>query len=186
MEETVLINETDDPVYFRFIDGTEKYELSELVKKIDYNKFNELEFTQTKWSYNDFDQIINIFLISDLAKIVYEYVIDTTNLNIIMEYYGKDEPDLHFIAHHSIYNYSLGYFNVGFDILITTCPVICKYVMDHKKIYHIHTCDCKNKHANYVVFGSTEHNSLRNYKPTSEFRKICLMYKIFKCFVQKK
>jgi len=185
-EEKVLDNKIIS--YIRFTNDDKKYELCDFKSKIIPHTIYEIELFETKWIYAEISKIINIFLISDLIPIVFEYSLDSQKLMIMKEICTRANPDIYFLTDTAVYNFYSGIsLPYNFFLKIIPCKVAYENIMQ-RQCFCSDTapCVCRRKCTPISANGDIRDNIIycKDFSD-NEWNSICLMYKIFKFFSQK-
>jgi len=168
---TIRIN-NDDKMY-------DLYELKNIV--VLYKKY-KIELTTLKWPYDKTIEIINIFLIPDLTKIVCEYMEDKYNFTFSLGQYCN-RTEIYFFSDTIIYNFFQSWDGDGCNLFLycITCPVEYKYMQKSTYIEIRYGCSCKEKHLMIQMRINTSNNKIHDYnQPDNELEKISLMCKLFR------
>jgi len=183
MDEALLINKLDDD-NIRIYIANKKYGLQELKYVLETEKIYDMEIIKTQWSYNYFCEIIKMYLIPDLARIIYEYAGDKICLKIISGIY-RGSNELYFLPNDKIvYNFFFHKMTDEFRLHMSFCPSVYKYVITHKHIIEYMFCTCTNKHQTTKMTIDICNNIICDYGLShSKLENIDLMCKIFKNFI---
>jgi len=156
-----------------------EYRLQELEKLVKHNTLYEIELLYTKYSYNEFVQILNNFLILCLTTIVFEYSFDIKKINIarMATYYACD---IYFPSYIAVYNY-YGTSEDDVGIIKCTSRFKCTEAMTGKIFPH------KYRPKSYCEYCR---RVLTRFIPTLELHKednleeLSLMYKLVNYLVK--
>jgi len=178
MAHNILLDDENciiyDDVYI--VDTKTKCKIQELKNTLLYNITYELELTKQleKYTYDELLQKINIFLVPDLIKIVYEYLCDKIKLYTILYESESSQPKIiHFALNMNVYTFykHLGSSEAG--IILNTCPK--SYEKDVKKTIK---CVCTPTEHQIKMIKSMNDGQLEGTDTEKDDTRI--IYKIFK------
>jgi len=178
--ETITTNTT-----VHLIDENKTYKLHELKNVLACNRLYTIELIETNYTLDNFLQIADIFLLSDLIKIIYEYLINRINLN--MNIGTKNSAlDVFFLSEEYTYNFfSVNSFLNLFNIYFNHCPVITRRMLMPINKFSKPTsikCSCTPFHYSFSTTGNFRDSKIvHNKEINCDIEILCAMYKIFKC-----
>jgi len=165
-----------------FVNEQKKCKIQDVKNIIKFDKFYEIEITELEYTYEDFLQITNTFVIPDLIKIVYNYLDDRKTICVTFMWVMWDVCGIeaYYLFDNVLYQYYRYYhYDVyRYGIVKNTCPKIIKQFLD--KNVQIHECTCSNRHRSVIIKKNSEDCILcEHYIP-----ELQLMYEIFICIVR--
>jgi len=161
-----------------FVHEQKKCELYELKDMIKFNKVHEVEITEFEYTQEDFKKTVNDLMISDLVKIVYEYVVDKQTLYL---FFDKTENilDTYYLLNNIVYNfYTFTENSHQYGIKKYICPEFCKELLKGT----IETnCNCTQITHTSIQIKYTASGYVPYFYYIPE---MSLMYEIFKHIVE--
>jgi len=180
MTDTALIDYTSDMIVHIENMTFKLHELRCFYARLKQKQYYKMKLS--RWTCDDIIKIVDILLIPDLVKIVYDYTEDEYDF-ILSKYNNRLE--IYFVSRECIYNFFLPwkiYLADHFNLFAVTCPAICEHVMNTKKIYNSVRCKCAIEHLTYRMCGNNITNIIGDYELLHDkIDDISLMHKIFKC-----
>jgi len=187
-DKVSAINLTESIIHENiYIINDKKYcELRKLKNTINNNKTYELELIKTSSGcmYDDLLEFMNMFLIADLIKIIYEYLKNKINLTVGVNKYSIMHHDVYFVSNNIIYNFytSKSFFNFNIDMYV--CPTMQTWILQNDfrtSCEFDGSCQCKDEHYAFVSINNCVDGILYVNKYISDMTdNIDLMYTIFK------
>jgi len=170
-----------------FVDDKKKCEPHELCNFIKHDTLYKLELEIfNKYTCKELCQIFDELLISDLAKLVYNYLSNVQQVNMYSTYDDDDDnnvdQDLYFVLQTSVYN--IYFLKHTFEIGIFKCTLECDNYKSIQNSHINHTSfgiPCLK--CRYIILDDIQKISYVNHNTENELK---LVYKLASIFVGKK
>jgi len=164
-------------------------ELCELVKVIEYDKLYKIKITYMteEYTYDEYSEIMNVFIISDLVPMIFEYLINMKEMNMVhLKDDETDTIDLFFPSYTVVYNCYGREGDVDTGMRKCTCPEKCTKAMQNKIVFSEYeeiffdkdgVCKyCKLIYCNYA-------NKFNDLDSSDNLEDIGIMFNILSSFV---